>query len=403
MARVAIRAGVALLLETPKSLDLLVRRFDRNASKKERIRGIIRWVSLPGRQRPGVARSPDAAAGHAWDPGLAGDWYGLDLRHLAALRAIAEQGSFKEAARALGYTPSAISQQITSLERTIGSRVVVREHGRRALGLTEAGAIILRHLNAIEARLDAARVEIAALADGRIGPLRVEASESIAARFLPDVLRRFHDERPEVEVVVDEAAFDPELASLEHGACDLAFGVLPLPDGPFQATVVLTDPWVLVAEARSAVVRRGPPRTLRELRGLRVIASRSTLESPPCLNCLRAAGVNPSEALRSETDAVVQAFAAAGLGVAVMPRLGVNDTDDRIRSVELGELIPPRRLAIAWHADRTPHPSLDAFVTLAARAGSQLERLRDVVESRGPSGRLFARHAGGLRSIPGAA
>lgn len=356
-------------------------------------------MSVPGRHRS--SRPADEAGGRAWDPKLAGDWYGLDLRHLAALRAIAEQGSFKGAAHALGYTPSAISQQITSLERTIGSRVVVREHGRRALGLTDAGAVILRHLNAIEARLEAARAEIAALANGRVGPLRLEASESIAARFLPEVLRRFHDEYPDVEVVVDETPTDPELAALERGARDLAFGVLPLADGPFEATVVLTDPWVLVAERSSAVVRRGPPRTLRELRGIPVLASRSTLESPPCLNCLRAAGVNPSEALRSENDSVVQGFAAAGLGVAVMPRLAVNDADERIASVELGELIPPRRIAIVWHADRMPHASLDAFVALAARVGSQLER--EAVESTAAPGRLFARHATGVRSIAGAA
>lgn len=349
-----------------------------------------------------MARSPDTAAARAWDPGIASDWYGLDLRHLAALRAIAEQGSFKGAAHALGYTPSAISQQITSLERTIGSRVVVREHGRKALGLTEAGAIMLRHLNAIEARLETARAEIAALATGSVGALRVQACESIAARFLPEVLRRFRAERPDVDIVVDETPVDPELASLERGVHDLGFGVLPLPDGPFEATVVLTDPWVLVAEAGSAIVQRGTPRTLRELRGAPVIASRSTLEAPPCLNCLRAAGVNPSEALRSVNDSVVQAFAAAGLGVAVMPRLAVNTADDSIGVVELGELIPPRRIAIAWHADRTPHPFLDVFVTLAARVGSQLEHLH-AVESPAPTGRLLARHTGGLRSIAGVA
>jgi DNA-binding transcriptional LysR family regulator len=349
-----------------------------------------------------MTRSSDAAAGAAWDPGVAGDWYGLDLRHLAALRAIAEEGSFKDAAQVLDYTPSAISQQITSLERTIGSRVVVREHGRRALGLTDAGVIILRHLNAIEARLEAARAEIAGLASGEVGRLRIEACESVAARFLPEVLRRFHDEWPDVEIVVDETPLDPELASLERGGHDLAFGVLPLPEGPFQATVVLTDPWVLVAEATAAVVRRKPPRTLRELRGLRVIASRSTLESPSCLNCLRAAGVNPSDALQSESDSVVQAFAAAGLGVAVMPRLAVNAADDRVRSVELGELIPPRRVAVAWHADRSPHPALDAFVRLAARVGSQLERARDA-DSPPSTGRLRVCHAGGLRSVAGVA
>ena len=352
-----------------------------------------------------MVRSPDAAAAQAWSVAApSGDWHGLDLRHLAALRAIAEKGSFKAAAHALGYTPSAISQQITSLERTIGARLVVREHGRRALGLTEAGAIMLRHLNGIEARLDAARTEIAALATGGlVGPLRVEASESIAARFLPDIIRRFHVDCPDVDIVVDETPFDPELESLERGACDLAFGVLPLPDGPFRSTVVLTDPWVLVAEAGSPLARRETLRTLRELRGLAVIASRSTMESPPCLNCLRAAGINPSDALRSENDSVVQAFAAAGLGVAIMPRLAVNPADQRTATVELGELIPPRRVAVAWHEERTPDRSLDLFVTLAARAGSELERDRRTPDASGPARRLFAQHGGGLRSVPGIA
>jgi len=351
-----------------------------------------------------MMRSPDAAAAQAWGATAAtNDWYGLDLRHLAALRAISEQGSFKAAAHQLGYTPSAISQQITSLERTIGARVVVREHGRKALGLTEAGAIMLRHLNGIDARLEAARGEIAALATGGlVGPLRVEASESIAARFLPDVLRRFHDECPDIDVVVDELPFDPELEGLERGACDLAFCVLPIPNGPFETRVVFTDPWVLVAEASASLVRRGTLRTLRELRGLSVIASRATLESPPCLNCLRAAGVNPSDALRSENDSVVQAFAAAGLGVGIMPRLAVNPSDHRTATVDLGELIPPRRVALAWHEERTRDRSLDLLVTLAARAGSELDRSRSTSDAPGSSRRHFAQH-GGLRSVPGPA
>ena len=134
-----------------------------------------------------------------------------------------------------------------------------------------------------------------------------------------------------------------------------------------------------------------------------MIASRSTLESPPCLNCLRAAGVNPSDALRSENDSVVQAFAAAGLGVAIMPRLAVNPADHRTGTVELGELIPPRRIALAWHEDRTPDPPLDLLVALAGRAGSELERGRDANDAPGPSRRLFAHHTGGLRSVPGPA
>jgi hypothetical protein len=76
----------------------------------------------------------------------------------------------------------------------------------------------------------------------------------------------------------------------------------------------------------------------------------------------------------------------------------VNPADDRVDTVELGELIPPRRIALTWHADRTPHPSLDTFVRLAARVGAQMERLR-AVDAPPSAGRRLAQHSGGLRSV----
>ena len=84
-------------------------------------------------------------------------WLGLDLRHLLALTAIAEEGSFGRAAERLGYTQSAISQQIATLERIVGLRLVERPGGPRPISLTEAGRILVRHAEAIEARLLAAK------------------------------------------------------------------------------------------------------------------------------------------------------------------------------------------------------------------------------------------------------
>ena len=171
-------------------------------------------------------------------------WIGLELRHLIALQAIAETGSFKGAASRLGYTPSAISQQIAGLERIVGTRVIAREHGRKALGLTQAGRSLLGHMAAIEARLGAAKADIDAFARGTLGALRVGAFESIQRRLLPEVMRRFRHQFPDVEIEVAETLGDFDLlSSLERGTLDLAFAVLPLTDGPFRATVVLDDPW----------------------------------------------------------------------------------------------------------------------------------------------------------------
>ena len=299
-------------------------------------------------------------------------WIGLELRHLTALQAIAETGSFKGAAARLGYTPSAISQQIASLERIVGTRVVAREHGRRALGPTQAGKSLLGHMAAIEARLGAAKADIDAFARGAVGSLRIGAFESIQRRLLPEVMRRFRDLFPDVEIEVAETLGDFDLlSSLERGTLDLAFAVLPLPDGPFRATVVLDDPWVLVAEASSDCTALSRL-TLREIAELPLVCWHSPLPIAPALDSFRAAGIEPNIVLRSDYNEVVQGFAAAGFGVALMPRLAVNPSDTRTTIVELGGLIPPRRLAIAWHRDRATNDAIDSFVSHVAEVASEI-------------------------------
>ncbi len=92
-------------------------------------------------------------------------WHGVEIRHLAALRAVAETGSFGRAAERLGYTQSAVSQQIATLEKAVGTRLVERPGGPRPISITEAGNVLLRHADGIVARLRAAQADLAALAD----------------------------------------------------------------------------------------------------------------------------------------------------------------------------------------------------------------------------------------------
>jgi len=118
-------------------------------------------------------------------------WLGVELRHLAALQAVAEEGSFGRAAARLGYTQSAVSQQIATLERLVGERLVDRPGGPRPVTITQAGTVLLRHADGIIARLRAAQADLAALRDGSAGPLHVGTYQSVGARVLPEVMRRF--------------------------------------------------------------------------------------------------------------------------------------------------------------------------------------------------------------------
>src|SRR2546423_8782043 len=112
-------------------------------------------------------------------------WLGVELRHLAALEAVVRTRSFGAAARELGYTQSAVSQQIAQLERIVGQRLFHRPGGPRRVEPTEAGLLLLGHADAIVARLDAARADMAALAEGSAGTLPRGLYHDVVARLLP--------------------------------------------------------------------------------------------------------------------------------------------------------------------------------------------------------------------------
>src|SRR6266542_1568356 len=140
------------------------------------------------------------------------NWLGLELRHLIALKAIADEGTFGRAAASLGYTQSAISQQIAMLERIIGQRLIDRPGGPRPVSLTEAGELLLRHADAIAARLQAAQADLAALDAGDAGPLHIGTYQSVGAKLLPALLREFLEEWPQIGITLRESADDCELA-----------------------------------------------------------------------------------------------------------------------------------------------------------------------------------------------
>ena len=167
-------------------------------------------------------------------------WTGLELRYLVTLAAVGREASFSRAADALGYTQSAVSQQISRLEHITGTRLVERPGGPRPVSLTPAGLLLAGHADAIGARLASAAADLEALARGTAGLLRVGCYQSVGARLLPPVLREFTAAWPRVEVQLSETQDDGELlADLEGGRLDLTFVVYPLTAGPFEAVELL--------------------------------------------------------------------------------------------------------------------------------------------------------------------
>ena len=293
-------------------------------------------------------------------------WLGVELRHFLALEAVAREGSFGKAAVALGYTQSAVSQQIATLERQVGQKLIERPGGPRPVSLTEAGRLLLTHAEAIAARVAAAQADLSALGDGEAGALRVGVFQSVGQRILPTLMRRFIESWPKVEVTLTESADDRELLSLvERGDLDLTFSDLPLVEGPFEAVELLRDPYVLVVPASSDVTNPS----------LREIAQMDLIGHKHCRTLVRVESAfrhPPRYVFQSDHNQTLQALVAAGVGVALVPRLTVDENEETTRVIELPKL-PPRVLAIAWHRDRYRSPAARAFVETAQAVSAELD------------------------------
>jgi DNA-binding transcriptional LysR family regulator len=293
-------------------------------------------------------------------------WLGVEVRHFAALQALAAEGSFGRAATRLGYTQSAVSQQIATLERIVGERLVERPGGPRPVSLTEAGRLLLRHAESIVARLQAAQADLHALRAGEAGTLRVGTFQSAGARVLPEIMRSFTEQWPQIEVMLEELEDDAIAHAVERGKIDVGFVLLPVGDLPLETVELLRDPYVLIVPADSPLAGLAP--SLGELQDVPLVGFRDCHAVEPIEAAFRAEGLEPKWAFRSNDNPTVQALVAAGIGVAVMPRLTVDASDPRIAVVDLGHAVAPRIVAIAQHRDRYSSPAARAFVETALQS-----------------------------------
>lgn len=298
----------------------------------------------------------------------------LELRHLAALRAIAETGTFAGGADALGYSQSAISQQIAALERITESKLLNRRPGHRPIGLTPAGRVLLRHGEAMLQRAQAARADLAAVAHGSAGTLRVGTYPSVGAHLLPTLLVDFSADWPQVEIELHESNRDLELlARLEDGELDLVLCMLPPPDGPFVSVQLLSDPYVLVQSADSTFLPSNGSVDVKDLAHAPLISHGGCRDEHRVETHLRARGVRPRFVFKAEDNGTLQAFARAGVGAALMPRLTVDIDDDLTSCIEVDGELPPRLIGIVRHDQREPSPAARAFVELARQVSHALD------------------------------
>src|SRR5829696_1080816 len=298
----------------------------------------------------------------------------LDVRRMRVLREVAERGSIAAAAQALSFTPSAVSQQIATLEREAGVALV--ERGPRSIRLTEAGRALVEHTDGILASLDAAEADIQAIAGVRGGMLRLASFPTAYATIMPATIGEFRALHPEVELTLTEADPLMSIARLKSGELDLAllyeYDYVPLPEDDSVERVALADDpiRVLLPSGHRHARRRAVP--------LDALADEHWITSTASSSChefvarsCRAAGFEPDIGFESDDHGVWQGLVAAGVGVALAPELALETLYPGVEARPVA-LSPLKRRIFAVNRAGGRSPAIEAMLeviaeTIAAR------------------------------------
>ncbi|MEV6260358.1 LysR family transcriptional regulator [Streptomyces sp. NPDC051784] len=296
----------------------------------------------------------------------------LDLSRLRALHAVSVHGSVAGAAAALGYTASAVSQQITKLERE--TRTTLLERRGRGVALTEEAIHLASTAQQVLAIVERAETHLEERRGQPTGRLSIAAFATAARGLLPGVLAELGREHPALDTRLHEV--DPHLSVdlVAKGVVDLAvahdwdISPLPAPEGVAQA---------LLGEDRcDLLVPEGHPLAGRDAVRREELGQERWVCQPPGTVChdwlvrtLRAAGCEPDIRHQAEENHTQLALVAAGLGVAMIPRLGRGPLPPGVVAVQL-DPVPVRRLYALWRTEAARRPAIIAAVSVLRGQGA---------------------------------
>ncbi|MBX6750116.1 MAG: LysR family transcriptional regulator, partial [Micromonosporaceae bacterium] len=275
----------------------------------------------------------------------------IDVHRLRVLQEVARQGSFNRAAPHLQMTPSAVSQAISALERSVGTLVVRRS--TRGVELTPAGQLLVETGEVIAAELSSAEREIERLSRVAQDRLTVATFISGGQRLLPPALTRFSAQHPGVELTVLEREPEESLPLVRSGTADLALvyhfdGPPPVRPGDRSGltwTPLLDDPLWIVLPAGHRLAGRSSV-AMAELGGERWV--HGCLQVGDAIGHYAAlAGIEMRSACRGSDYAFAQALVRAGVGISLIPSVALTHDRDGLAVVALEPPRPTRYIGVA--------------------------------------------------------
>ncbi|GAA4570463.1 LysR family transcriptional regulator [Planotetraspora kaengkrachanensis] len=291
----------------------------------------------------------------------------LDVVRLRVLLAISKTGSVTAAARELNYTQPSVSHHLSRLEAETGAKLVQR--AGRGIRLTEAGRLLAERAAEILGRIESASAELAAHVGLRAGRVRLAAFPSALGTLVPEAAVRLAHDHPGLDLRLAEAEPPEALRMLRAGDVDVAvvfqYGQAGVPHGGpdvdgLRITPLLDEPSLLVTPGGS------PSGSLRDHAESRWIAGCDRCRAH-LLDLCSGSGFEPRISFTTDDYVAVQAMVAAGLGVAVLPRLALSA--HRHPGVQVSEIPASTRRVFAATYGEPPDPPATAALLAALADG----------------------------------
>src|SRR6476620_2643995 len=299
----------------------------------------------------------------------------LDTNRMFTLRQVAEHGSITAAAEALGYTTSAISQQIAKLEKEAGQPLLERH--ARGIVLTEAGQSVIRHADRILIELQAADAELAEIRGLRAGMLAIGTFPTAGSTLLPLVVKEFKTHHPGIDLRVLSGRFAQLVESLRRRETELSllwdYEWNRIDDPLLTYHHLMNDPTLLLVSEKHRPADRESIR-ITELRDESWVVRADDHPVAHTLERLcQQGGFTPRTSFLAHDYGEVQAMVGVELGVSIAPRLAVLNPRPDVRSIPLATRSPQRRILVAHLAARRLSPAAHEAIAVSAAAARQLE------------------------------
>jgi DNA-binding transcriptional LysR family regulator len=290
----------------------------------------------------------------------------IDLGRLRALHAVATYGSVGSAADALGYTPSAVSQQLAKLERE--TRTILIEKRGRGIVLTDAALQLAATASQVLQLVENAELTLEEQRGQAIGSLAIAAFPTAARGLLPAVLPRLIDDNPALDVTVIETDPVEAVAAVARGEIQVAIvhdwhnTPIAIPD-ELSRVKLGSDPADVLVPASHRLAGKEVVRA-EDLVGERWICQPAgSICHEWLVRTMRKAGVQPEVAYSIAEYQTQLAMLAQGIGIGLLPRLGRGTLPDGVIALPL-QPAPSRRLYAVWRTATARRPAI--AVTLAA-------------------------------------